>query len=65
VTELSGDNQLLHADEGVQDVGATRTLEESDSLLAPGETVGVGFVIGLHTEAPFRFFVDLFAEPLP
>jgi hypothetical protein len=65
VTELSGDNLLLNADEGMQGVGATRTLEAGDSVLTPGETVVVEFVIGLQEKAPFTFFVDLYAEPLP
>ena len=65
VTELSGGNLVLNADEGVEGVGATRTLEVGDRLLTPGETVVVDFRIGLHTLAPFTFFVDLFAEPLP
>jgi hypothetical protein len=64
-TELSGDNLLLNADEGVQGVGATRTLEAGDGVLTPGETVVVDFVIGLQERVPFRFFVDLFREPLP
>jgi hypothetical protein len=65
VTELSGDNLVLNADEGVQGVGATRTPEVGDRVLAPGETVTVDFRIGLQTRAPFRFFVDLLAEPQP
>jgi hypothetical protein len=65
VTELSGDNLLLNADEGTQGVGATLTLETGDRMHAPGETVAVDFRIGLQTEAPFTFFFDLFAEPLP
>ena len=65
VTELSGDNLLLDADEGVQGVGATVPLVMADEVLAPGATVTVEFVIGLQEQAPFTFFVDLFAEPLP
>jgi hypothetical protein len=65
MTEFSGDNLVLKAEEGTQGEGATLTLEAEDRLLSPGETVAVDFRIGLHTEAPFRFLVDLFAEPLP
>jgi hypothetical protein len=64
VTALSGDNLLLNADEGAQGVGATRTPDVGDGVLAPGETVTVDFVIGLHTPERFTFFVDLFGEPL-
>ena len=65
VTEFSGSNLVLNADEGVQGVGATVTPEVGDNLLAPGETVAVDFVIGLHARERFTFFVDLFGEPLP
>jgi hypothetical protein len=65
VTELSGDNLVLNAEEGVQGVGATMPLVGEGEILAPGETVTVEFVIGLQERAPFRFFVDLFGEPLP
>jgi hypothetical protein len=65
VTQLSGDNLLLNADEGTQGVGATLTPEVGDRLLAPNETVTVDFVIGLQVQARFTFFVDLFGEPIP
>jgi hypothetical protein len=65
VTELSGDNLLLNADEGTQGVGATLNPEVGDRVLAPGETVTVDFVIGLHTRERFTFLVDLFGEPVP
>jgi hypothetical protein len=45
-------------------VGATVPLEAGDRVLAPGETVAVEFVIGLHTPERFTFFVDLFGEPV-
>ena len=64
VTELSGGNLLLNAEEGTQGVGATVTPNVGDQVLSPGETVQVDFVIGLQTSRPFTFFVDLFAEPL-
>ena len=64
VTELSGENLLLNAEEGPQGVGATVTPNVGDQVLSPGETVQVDFVIGLQTSTPFTFFVDLFAEPL-
>ena len=64
VTELSGDNLLLNAEEGAQGVGATVTPNVGDQLLSPGETVQVDFVVGLQTPTPFTFFVDLFEEPL-
>ena len=64
MTELSGDNLLLNADEGTQGVGATVTPNVGDQVLSPGETVQVDFVIGLQTPTPFTFFVDLFGEPL-
>ena len=65
VMELTGDNLLLNADEGAMGVGATRTLEAGDGVLAPGETAAVDFRIGLQVREPFRFFVDLFGESLP
>ena len=49
VTELSGGNLLLNADEGTQGVGATVTPNVGDQVLSPGETVQVDFVIGLQT----------------
>jgi hypothetical protein len=64
VTELSGGNLLLNADEGHRGVGATVTPNVGDQVLSPGETVNVDFVIGLQTSRPFTFFVDLFGEPL-
>jgi hypothetical protein len=45
-------------------VGATVTPEVGDSLLSPGETVAVGFVIGLHAPERFTFIVDLMGEPI-
>jgi hypothetical protein len=65
VTELSGGNLVLNADEGTQGVGATVTLEAGDRVLAPGETVTVDFVIGLQVQERFTFFVDLFGEHMP
>jgi hypothetical protein len=65
VTELSGDNRLLNADEGIMGVGATLTPAVGDSILAPGETVAVDFVIGLHVRERFTLLVDLFGEALP
>jgi hypothetical protein len=64
VTELTGDNLLLNAVKGVMGVGGTVTPDVGDEVFSPGETVAVDFLIGLHTEEPFRFFVDLFGEPL-
>jgi uncharacterized delta-60 repeat protein len=65
VTELSGSNLVLNADEGgPQGLGATVTLQVGDNVLSPGETVAVDFVIGLQKQVPFAFFIDLFAEPL-
>ena len=64
VTELSGDNVLLNAEERPRGVGATVTPNVGDQVLSPGETVQVDFLIGLQTSTPFTFFVDLFAEPL-
>jgi hypothetical protein len=64
VTELSGDNLLLNADEGIMGVGATVTVEGGNAIFSPGETVAVDFLIGLHTQERFTFFVDLFGEPL-
>jgi hypothetical protein len=65
VTELSGGNLVLNAEEGAQGVGATVPLEAGDRVLDPGETAVVDFLIGLQEREPFRFFVDLFGEPLP
>ena len=64
VTELSGGNLLLNAEEGARGVGATITPNVGDQVLSPGETVAVDFVIGLQAATPFTFFVDLFGEPL-
>jgi hypothetical protein len=64
VTELSGDNVVLNADEGTQGVGATVTPAGGDRVLAPGEAVTVDFVIGLHAREPFTFLVNLFGEPV-
>jgi hypothetical protein len=64
VTELSGVNLVLNADEEVQGVGATVTPEVEDDVIAPGETV-VDFVIGLQARKHFPFLVDLFGEPVP
>ena len=50
---------------GSQGVWATVPLAVEGEVLAPGATVAVEFVIGLHEREPFRFFVELFAEPLP
>jgi hypothetical protein len=63
VTELSGDNRLLNADEGIMGVGATLTPDVGDRILALGEMVVVDFVLGLHTPERFTFVVDLFGEP--
>jgi hypothetical protein len=49
---------------GLRDGGATLTPDVGDRVLSPGETVTVGFVIGLQTQAPFTFFVELFGEPV-
>jgi hypothetical protein len=64
VTALSGGNLLLNADAGPGGVGATLTPDVGDRVLSPGETVMVGFVIGLQVRAPFTFVVELFGEPL-
>jgi hypothetical protein len=64
VTELSGGNLVLNAEEGAQGVGATVTPNVGDRVLSPGERVRVKFVIGLQTQAPFTFLVDLLGEPL-
>ena len=63
VTALSGGNLLLNAEE-TQGVGTTLTPDVGDSVLAPGEAVTVGFVIGLQVRAPFTLLVDLFGELL-
>jgi hypothetical protein len=64
VTELSGGNLVLNADEGTQGVGATVTPEVGDRVLAPGETMAVDFVIGLQAREPFTFLVNLSGEPV-
>jgi hypothetical protein len=64
VTELSGGNVLLNANEGTQGVGATVTPEVAGDVLAPGVSVTAEFVIGLQTQERFTFFVNLFGEPL-
>jgi hypothetical protein len=64
VTEISGNNLLLNAAEGIMGVGATLTPEVGDNILSPGETITVDFLIALQAEERFRFVVDLFGEPL-
>ena len=64
MTELSGDNLLLNAEEGTQGVGATVTPNVGDQVLSPGETVQWTLSSAFKHRRPFTFFVDLFAEPL-
>jgi hypothetical protein len=64
VSELSGGNLLLNADDGMGGVGATLTPDVGDAVLAVGEPVTVVFVIGLQTPEQFTFLVDLFGEPV-
>jgi hypothetical protein len=63
VTELSGDNLLLNADEGAQGISAILTPDIDDDLFAPGTSMTVDFVIGLHVRERFTFFVDVLAFP--
>jgi hypothetical protein len=64
VVELSGGNLLLNADRGAGGVGARLTVSARASRpLLPGATERVEFVIGLHTQEPFTFLVNLLGDP--
>ncbi|MFC1996053.1 choice-of-anchor Q domain-containing protein [Chloroflexota bacterium] len=67
VTELSGGNLLLNADDGPGGVGATLTVPPEalgdNGLLDPGESFTVEFEIGLQRRRGFSFFVDAYGIP--
>ncbi len=64
VLELSEGNLLLNSDTGMASVGATLTPNVGpDRLLRSGESFEQEFRIGLQTEDPFSFVVDLFGDP--
>jgi hypothetical protein len=66
VTELSGGNVLLNADGGRGGVGASLTPGVgSDGILSPGESVTVGFVVGLQAREPFTFTVNVLGVGAP
>jgi hypothetical protein len=63
VTELTGGNLLLNADGGPGGVGARLTPPDSDStVLVPGATQSVEFIIGLQSSDRFIFFVNLLGD---
>jgi hypothetical protein len=64
VTELSGGNLLLDAEEGPAGVGARVITDVGpEGLLSPGEPFTVEFVVGLQTRDPFRFFINVLGAP--
>jgi hypothetical protein len=65
VTELSGRNVLVNADEGRGRVGATLSPDVGDGVLSPGESMTVTFRIRLRTQDPFQFFVAFHGDPAP
>jgi hypothetical protein len=65
VTELTGRNVLLNADEGRGRVGATLSPDVGDGVLSPGESMTVTFRIRLRTQNPFQFFFAFHGDPLP
>ena len=62
VSNLTGGNILLNADEVPGAVGSTLTvpftLDYSDGVLSPGESFIVNFIIGLASQKPFEFLVN-------
>ena len=65
VTELTGRNVLVNADEGRGRIGATLSPDVGDGVLSPGESMTVTFRIRLRSQDPFQFFVALHGDPLP
>jgi hypothetical protein len=65
VTELTGGNVLVNADEGRGRVGATLSPDVGDGVLSPGESMAVTFQIRLRTYDPFQFFVTFHGDPVP
>jgi hypothetical protein len=66
VAELSEGNLLLNADGGPAGVGARVKADVGpDELLSPGESFTTEFLIGLQRGRRFRFFVDVWGQPIP
>ena len=65
VTELTGRNVLLNADEGRGRVGVTLSPDVGDGVLSPAESMTVTFRIRLRTQNPFQFFVAFHGDPVP
>ncbi len=66
VAELSEGNLLLNADGGPAGAGARLTAQVgADKILSPGESFTSEFVIGLQSRRRFRFFVDVWGQPIP
>ena len=64
VVELSGGNLLLNADHGAGGIGARLTSPDSASKpVLPGATEVFEFIIGLQTQEPFTFFVNMLGDP--
>jgi hypothetical protein len=64
VVELTGKNLLLNADGGTGGVGARLTLRDNTSTpLLPGATETFEFIIGLQTQEPFTFLVNMLGDP--
>jgi hypothetical protein len=64
VTELTGRNVLLNADEGRGRLGATLSPDVGDGVLSPGESTTVTFRIRLRTDHPYQFFVAFHGDPV-
>jgi hypothetical protein len=64
VVELAGENLLLNADGGAGGIGARLTLlDHTSTPLLPGATETFEFIIGLQTQEPFTFFVNMLGDP--
>ncbi len=64
VVELTAGNLLLNADGGAGGVGARLTLRDNTSTpLLPGATETFEFTMGLQTQEPFTFFVNMLGDP--
>jgi hypothetical protein len=65
VADLSEGNLVLNADGSPGGVGAKLTPDVgADRLLEPGESFTTEFVVGLQNRRRFRFFVDLWGQPI-
>jgi hypothetical protein len=63
VVELAEGNLLLNADGGAGGVGARLTIPDNSPLLLPGATETFELIIGLQTQEPFTFLVNMLGDP--